>query len=87
MPELELVKLDKSYGDVRALREMSLTVGSGEIFGFVGSNGAGKTTAMRIAVGVLAADAGEVRWAGLLNRPESPGGLVSYATSGIGVTG
>jgi ABC-2 type transport system ATP-binding protein len=65
LPELELVKLDKSYGDVRALREMSLTVGSGEIFGFVGSNGAGKTTAMRIAVGVLAADAGEVRWAGL----------------------
>jgi len=64
LPELELVKLDKSYGDVRALRELSLTVGSGEIFGFVGSNGAGKTTAMRIAVGVLAADGGEVRWAG-----------------------
>ena len=64
MPELELVNLDKSYGDVHALREMSLTVESGEIFGFVGSNGAGKTTAMRIAVGVLAADAGEVRWEG-----------------------
>lgn len=64
MPELELVNLDKSYGDINALRDMSLTVQSGEIFGFVGSNGAGKTTAMRIAVGVLAADAGEVRWAG-----------------------
>ena len=64
MPTLELVDLDKSYGDTRALREMSLTVESGEIFGFVGSNGAGKTTAMRIAVGVLAADAGSVRWAG-----------------------
>ena len=64
MPELELVDLDKSYGDVHALRGMSLTVGSGEIVGFVGSNGAGKTTAMRIAVGVLAADAGEVLWSG-----------------------
>ena len=64
MPELELVNLDKAYGDVHALRQMSLTVESGEIFGFVGSNGAGKTTAMRIAVGVLAADAGKVRWAG-----------------------
>ncbi|GAA4410428.1 ATP-binding cassette domain-containing protein [Fodinibacter luteus] len=64
MPELELVDLDKSYGEIHALRDMSLTVGSGEIFGFVGSNGAGKTTAMRIAVGVLAADAGTVRWAG-----------------------
>ena len=59
LPELELVNLDKAYGDVHALRQMSLTVESGEIFGFVGSNGAGKTTAMRIAVGVLAADAGE----------------------------
>ncbi len=64
MPEFELVNLDKAYGDVHALRQMSLSVESGEIFGFVGSNGAGKTTAMRIAVGVLAADAGEVRWAG-----------------------
>ena len=64
MPELELSNLDKSYGDVHALRDMSLSVASGEIVGFVGSNGAGKTTAMRIAVGVLSADAGEVRWAG-----------------------
>jgi ABC-2 type transport system ATP-binding protein len=64
VPEFELIDLDKSYGAVHALREMSLTVASGEIVGFVGSNGAGKTTAMRIAVGVLAADAGEVRWAG-----------------------
>ncbi len=64
MPELELLHLDKSYGEVRALRDLSLAVASGEIVGFVGSNGAGKTTAMRIALGVLAADAGEVRWAG-----------------------
>ncbi len=62
MPELELLHLDKSYGELHALRDLSLTVGSGEIVGFVGSNGAGKTTAMRIAVGVLAADSGEVLW-------------------------
>ena len=59
-----MLDLDKSYGDLHALRGMSLTVGSGEIVGFVGSNGAGKTTAMRIAVGVLAADSGEVHWDG-----------------------
>ncbi len=64
MPELEMLELSKSYGDLHALREMSLTVTAGEIVGFVGSNGAGKTTAMRIAVGVLAADGGEVRWDG-----------------------
>jgi ABC-2 type transport system ATP-binding protein len=58
-----MLDLDKAYGDLHALRGVSLTVGSGEIVGFVGSNGAGKTTAMRIAVGV-AADSGEVHWDG-----------------------
>ncbi len=61
---LELDRLDKSYGDLRALRDLSFDVHPGEIFGFVGSNGAGKSTAMRIVLGVLAADSGEVRWAG-----------------------
>jgi ABC-2 type transport system ATP-binding protein len=61
---LEIDRLSKRYGEVVALRELSFDVRAGELFGFVGSNGAGKTTAMRIALGVLAADSGEVRWAG-----------------------
>lgn len=61
---LEIDHLEKRYGQVVALSDMTFTVGSGELFGFVGSNGAGKTTTMRIAMGVLAADAGEVRWDG-----------------------
>lgn len=61
---LELVGLDKSYGDVHALRDLSLDVRAGEIFGFVGSNGAGKSTAMRIVLGVLEPDGGDVRWDG-----------------------
>ncbi len=61
---LEFDSLSKAYGRLQALRSASFSVRAGEIFGFVGSNGAGKTTAMRIALGVLAADAGEVRWAG-----------------------
>lgn len=64
MPLLELDDLSKSYGDLRALDHATFGVRSGEIFGFVGSNGAGKTTAMRIALGVLSADGGEVRWGG-----------------------
>jgi ABC-2 type transport system ATP-binding protein len=64
VPSLEIDHLDKSYGAVRALKDMSFDVPGGEIFGFVGSNGAGKTTTMRIALGVLAPDAGQVRWAG-----------------------
>jgi ABC-2 type transport system ATP-binding protein len=61
---LEIDHVSKRYGDVVALREMTFDVHAGELFGFVGSNGAGKTTAMRIVLGVLAADGGQVRWDG-----------------------
>lgn len=64
MKILEVDGLTKSYGSLRALRGTSFDVRSGEIFGFVGSNGAGKSTTMRIILGVLTADAGEVRWDG-----------------------
>ncbi|TNC28203.1 ABC transporter ATP-binding protein [Amycolatopsis alkalitolerans] len=64
MPDLEIDRVSKRYGDVVALDSVSFTVRSGELFGFVGSNGAGKTTAMRIALGVLAADSGQVRFGG-----------------------
>lgn len=52
--------LHKRYGDLIALRDMTFHVAPGEIFGFVGSNGAGKSTTMRIILGVLAPDAGRV---------------------------
>jgi ABC-2 type transport system ATP-binding protein len=62
--QLEIDQVSKRYGDVVALQDMTFEVRAGEIFGLVGSNGAGKTTAMRIVLGVLAADAGAVRWDG-----------------------
>ena len=58
---LVIDRVSKSYGDLQALDEMSFIVQPGETYGFVGSNGAGKSTTMRIAMGVLAADSGEVR--------------------------
>lgn len=64
MAVLEIDALTRTYGDLRALEDLSFSVRSGEIFGFVGSNGAGKTTAMRIMLGVLAPDSGQVRWRG-----------------------
>lgn len=64
MPALVIDHLVKTYGDVRALDDISFTVEAGELFGFVGANGAGKTTAMRIALGVLRADSGTVTWDG-----------------------
>ena len=64
MSALEIDHLSKAYGNLRALRDLAFDVQAGEIFGFVGSNGAGKTTDMRIMLGVLAADGGQVRWNG-----------------------
>jgi ABC-2 type transport system ATP-binding protein len=61
---LEIDHVSKRYGDVVALTDMTFDVHAGELFGFVGSNGSGKTTTMRIALGVLAADAGAVRFGG-----------------------
>ena len=60
MTTIEIRDLRKRFGEVQALDGMSFTVRDGEIYGFVGSNGAGKSTTMRIALGVLAADSGEV---------------------------
>lgn len=62
MTTLEVRNLRKNFGEVAALTDVSLTVKPGEIYGFVGSNGAGKSTTMRIILGVLAADAGEILW-------------------------
>ncbi|KAA8724043.1 ABC transporter ATP-binding protein [Corynebacterium spheniscorum] len=64
MPDLVIHGLEKSFGSLKALSNVSFQVKAGEIFGFVGSNGAGKTTAMRIILGVLAADTGEVTFDG-----------------------
>ena len=58
---LHIHRLQKNYGPLRALDDVTFSVAPGEIFGFVGSNGAGKSTTMRIILGVLAADSGEVR--------------------------
>jgi ABC-2 type transport system ATP-binding protein len=67
---LEIDRVSKRYGDVVALKDLTFDVRAGELFGLVGSNGAGKTTAMRVVLGVLAADAGEVRWAGQPLTPQ-----------------
>ena len=64
LDQLDISNVSKRYGDTVALRDLSLTVHPGELFGFVGRNGSGKTTTMRIALGVLSADSGQVLLSG-----------------------
>ena len=61
---LVLSGLSKRFGSLQALDDLSLSLDRGEIVGFVGANGAGKSTTMRIVMGVLAADSGTVTWMG-----------------------
>lgn len=61
---LEIRHVTRRFGALTALDDASFTVPDGRFTGFVGGNGAGKTTAMRIIMGVLAPTAGEVRWNG-----------------------
>ncbi|MFC9810499.1 ABC transporter ATP-binding protein [Streptomyces virginiae] len=65
VPAIELTGLTKRYGPVVGVDRLSLTVGSGEVFGFLGPNGAGKTTTLRCLTGLLRPSEGRVRVLGL----------------------
>ena len=61
VPAVEFRNLAKSYGKVDALRGLNLCIHPGEVYGFLGRNGAGKSTAIRIAMGITRATSGEAR--------------------------
>jgi ABC-2 type transport system ATP-binding protein len=65
MNAIEACNLRKSFGPVTAVDDVNITVKEGEIFGFLGQNGAGKTTAIRMMTGVLTPDTGTVRIGGI----------------------
>lgn len=65
---IETRGLAKSYGRVRALCGLDLTVGKGEVYGFLGRNGAGKSTTIRILMGISKPDGGDVRLFGETTR-------------------
>lgn len=57
---IQAAHLFKSFGSTHAVQDVSLSVAAGEIYGLVGSDGAGKTTTLRLLVGALKADSGEI---------------------------
>ena len=58
---LVLDRVTKKYGDVVAVRDLSLSIAHGEMFGLIGPDGAGKTTTIRLMCGLLKVDAGTLR--------------------------
>ncbi|MFC2112074.1 ABC transporter ATP-binding protein [Bacteroidota bacterium] len=61
---LEISNLSKNYGRITAVRDLSLEVGPGHVFGILGPNGSGKTTTLSIITGIIASNTGFYRWFG-----------------------
>lgn len=59
---IDICGISKSFGDVEALKDFTIKINSGSIFGLVGSNGSGKSTLLRILSGVYLADKGIVKF-------------------------
>ena len=66
---LEINGLTKRFGDKAVVDDISFTVNEGEVFGFLGPNGSGKTTTIRVVLDILKPDAGTIRLLDGLNRP------------------
>jgi simple sugar transport system ATP-binding protein len=79
---IELVGIDKSFGAVRANRDINLEIQRGTIHGIVGENGAGKSTLMSILYGFYQADSGEIRVGGKPAVIKTPNDAIA---AGIGM--
>ncbi len=86
---IEAHNLTVRFGDFTAVDSVSFRIGQGEIFGFLGSNGCGKTTTMKMLTGLLPASEGEAR---LFGRPVDPKDIetrrrVGYMTQSFSLYG
>jgi sodium transport system ATP-binding protein len=84
---IEVEGLTKNYGDLTAVREVSFTAKSGEIYGLLGPNGAGKTTTLRMISGLLRPTAGLVFFGDqeVTGRPELVKRQIGYLTANTGL--
>ena len=65
MELLTLSHVAKGFGEKEVLRDVSFTIPEHTVFGFVGQNGTGKTTTMKLILGLLLADRGEITLNGI----------------------
>jgi ABC-2 type transport system ATP-binding protein len=61
---LHVEHLNKAFGPVQAITDLSMDVSEGALFGFLGPNGAGKTTTMRLILDLIRPDSGQITWKG-----------------------
>ena len=61
-PILSISNLNKNYGPIKAVQNLSLTVQKGQVFGLFGPNGSGKTTILGVILGVIQPDSGTYQW-------------------------
>src|SRR5580700_5728348 len=73
MAAVEIASVTKTFGSVTAVDNLSLTIPDGSVYGFIGPNGSGKTTTMRMIVNIFYPDSGTIRIFGK-DKPE----LVGY---------
>ena len=71
-PLVEMRGIDKSFGGLRALNDVSVNLFGGEVVGIVGHNGAGKSTLIKILSGALRRDSGEIRIEGTVADINNP---------------
>jgi len=64
MEILNIQHISKSYGRIKALNDLNLTINSGQVYGILGPNGSGKTTTLGIILSILKADSGSYEWFG-----------------------
>lgn len=84
---IETQKLTKKYGDLVAVNEIDLSLKEGDVFGFIGPNGSGKTTTMRMIATLLNPDYGEAYVCGksIYTHPQEIRRLVGYMPDFFGV--
>ena len=87
MALIEINHLRKEYGDLVAVKNLSLTLNEGEIFGFIGPNGAGKTTTIKILATLLDPSAGSAKVDGIevSENPEAVRSMIGYMPDAFGV--
>lgn len=84
---IETRNLTKRYGDLIAVNDINLSLGEGDVFGFIGPNGSGKTTTMRMIATLLSPDYGEAYVCGksIYTHPEEIRRLVGFMPDFFGV--